>query len=116
MASCYARRNKMHGGSCLFVRRDVLFVEMVDLKEKSVETVIECSAVEIPEEELILINLFRPPTGDVTTFFDVFIDIMAAVTDKNRKLWDNSDRGLQYRFPKLRARHHEGISRYPKFL
>ncbi|KAI4461572.1 hypothetical protein MML48_5g00016384 [Holotrichia oblita] len=85
MASCYVRTNKIHGGPCLFVQNDILFIERIDLKERSAETMIECSAVEIPNENLIFTNLYRPPSGNVATFFDVFVDIMTSATEKKHK-------------------------------
>ncbi|KAK9711484.1 Endonuclease-reverse transcriptase [Popillia japonica] len=82
MASCYARENRIHGGSCLLVREGISFVECVDLKEKSIETVIECSAIEVIVEKLLIINIYRPPSGDIDVFLTAFTDIMESATRK----------------------------------
>lgn len=69
VASCYVRQVRSHGGSCLFVREGIEYLERDDLRRRSVESVIECSAIEVKHSKLIIINIYRPPSGDVGVFF-----------------------------------------------
>lgn len=48
------------------------FKELVDLKEHSVESIIECSAVMLTKLFIIIINVYRPPQEDIEEFFCVF--------------------------------------------
>ncbi|KAK9711867.1 hypothetical protein QE152_g25205 [Popillia japonica] len=42
MASCYSRSLKIHGGSCILLKKGVPYTELVCLKQKSKELIFEC--------------------------------------------------------------------------
>lgn len=87
LASCYARTYKMHGGSCIFVKHGVSCIELTQLKQKSVELVLECSSIEITEHKLIIINIYRSPRGDLQHFFAILEEILDIVI-KTRKTYN----------------------------
>lgn len=76
MASCFTRKDSIHGGSCIFVHKNVEFVEIEQLKQKSKEIILECSAVELKWQKTIIINIYRSPSGDIKEFFSILDDIL----------------------------------------
>lgn len=87
LASCFCRTSKLHGGSCIFVSDGISFREMTELKQKSIEMVIECSSVELQDYNIIIVNIYRPPSGDINEFFVVLEDILQqATTNRNSKV------------------------------
>lgn len=80
MASCYSRSLKIHGGSCILLKKGVPYTELVCLKQKSKELIFECSSVELSMQNIIIINLYRSPSGDIQQFFDILEDTLEYVT------------------------------------
>ena len=76
VGSCFMRKANIHGGSCLLVREDILFDELVDLKNKSKELIIECSAVKLKKLNIIVINIYRSPAGDIKEFMVILDEIL----------------------------------------
>ncbi|KAK9745481.1 hypothetical protein QE152_g6861 [Popillia japonica] len=56
LASSFCRAERQHGGCCIFVADDVAFVEMTNLRQKSIEMVVECSSVYIPKYSMLIIG------------------------------------------------------------
>lgn len=83
MASCFVRQSSIHGGSCIYVEKNVQFKELVELQQKSIELVIECSAVEITLSKTKIINIYRPPAGDFDSFINTLEEILICVTKSN---------------------------------
>lgn len=77
MGSCFLRTTRIHGGSCIFVLHGSAFTEMENLKRKSIESIIECSSIELSVHSIIIINIYRPPLGDADIFFDTFQDTLS---------------------------------------
>lgn len=76
VGSCFMRKAHIHGGSCLLVREDILFDELLDLKNKSKELIIECSAVKLKKLNIIVINIYRSPAGDIKEFMVILDEIL----------------------------------------
>lgn len=83
MASNFIRQSSECGGSCIFVRNNILFKELYHLKQKSLESEIECSAVEIMSLYMKVINIYRPPSGNFDSFIHVLEDILISATKLN---------------------------------
>lgn len=54
------------------------FRELVQLKQKSEELIIECSAVEIISK-IKIINIYRPPSGDFDSFIKILEDMLTSL-------------------------------------
>ena len=85
VGSCFVRKTNIHGGRCLLVRNNILFDELVELKTKSKEFIIECSAIKIPKSNIIIINVYRSPSGDINEFMDTLEDILTDTFSKYTK-------------------------------
>lgn len=68
MASSYVRKANMHGGSCLLIRSGLDYEELRSITEMSIELIIECSAIKLKKSNTIIINIYRPPLGNIDEF------------------------------------------------
>lgn len=53
---------------------------MVNLKQKSIESVIECSAIVLPKNGFIVLSIYRPPLGNFDGFYNVMEDILLSLS------------------------------------
>ncbi|KAI4456528.1 multiple inositol polyphosphate phosphatase-related [Holotrichia oblita] len=87
MVSCFSRTSKKGGGSCILIESGVEHKELVDLKEHSVESIIECSAVILTKLFIIIINVYRPPQGDIEEFFVHLDSILQKLNTQYKSLF-----------------------------
>ncbi|KAL3285891.1 hypothetical protein HHI36_000411 [Cryptolaemus montrouzieri] len=107
--SAYARKNTMHGGSAIFVDKNIDHKgEVSEIVEMSIEGIIECSSVINMLFKLIIITIYRPCNGDTNIFFEQ----LSGVLDWGYKRYPNyrvflTDSGiLKTFFPFYRANLH----------
>lgn len=82
LASFYGRKNSIRGGAAIFVINDLEFKELSIVKELSLEMVCEAAAIELPNEKIIVISLYRPYNTDVNYFKNFLVclnNILCAV-------------------------------------
>ena len=76
--SAYARMNKIHGGSCIFVDESLEdAAELMEITEMSLEGVFECSSIVSRSHKLIIICIYRPPHGNTDIFFNLLSDALS---------------------------------------
>lgn len=80
VASSFCRTSNMHGGSCILLPDQTNYVELVSLKQKSKELVLECSAVSLKNIKTIIINVYRSPTGDINEFLMILDSILHEIS------------------------------------
>lgn len=80
MASCFVRESHAHGGSGIFVKRGIEFRELDNLKNKSRELIIECTGIHLPATNIIVVCIYRPPSGDINDFFVILEDILSSLS------------------------------------
>ena len=76
LKATFCRKNMDHGGSCIFLRDGVDGMEIQELKQKSIEGVIECSSIVCKALKAIIICIYKPPKGHLETFFQSLTDIL----------------------------------------
>ena len=89
MASCFSRSISCHGGSCILVETGVDFIELTDLKQKSIELILECSAVKLTKLKIVLISIYSPPNKtqvDSERFFVLLQSILSDIPTKYKVL------------------------------
>lgn len=82
LGSFFARKDNIHGGSCIFARKELLFHELADLKSKSKELVLECSALNLPHLMVIVMCVYRSPAGNLDEFLEILNDVLTTATTK----------------------------------
>lgn len=85
LASCFTRTNKKKGGSCIFIKEGIESEEIQHIKNESVETVIECSAIKLKNLNTIILCIYRPPNGDLQIFFQKLSAILDLLKHKDKK-------------------------------
>jgi hypothetical protein len=83
LSSSYCRKNKIHGGASIHVHNTVKAAELSSLVNLSIEMVIEIAAIEIVEYKLVIICIYRPPSGDVTVFLDRLSTLLNLINDEH---------------------------------
>ena len=79
MAANFSRSAHMRGGVAILIRFDVSFVDL-NLSEYCVELDCEIVGVRVPEKKLIVISVYRSPSGDVDVFLDVLARALSVVS------------------------------------
>lgn len=79
LASVFYRQTNKNGGSCIFVAEDVEACELEHIKSKSAESTLECSAVMLSTLKIIILNVYRPPSGDYDVFLTIIEDILLSL-------------------------------------
>lgn len=68
LASFYGRPTKIHGGTAIFVKENVDYIELIRIRNASVEMVCEATAVEFIKEKIVIISVYRPYNDDTLYF------------------------------------------------
>lgn len=88
LASSYNRGKKKRGGSCIYLKNNLDFIECPLYKDKSIEGIIECVGVQIPKLNIHLVSVYRPPyESNKEVFFEIMEELLACNKNKySRKL------------------------------
>ena len=88
LAACYSRRGTKRGGACILVNKSLQCTEFRDATKYSISGVIECCAIELIQQKLIIICVYRPPkSSNLNTFYDNLETILKKLcTNPNKKV------------------------------
>lgn len=76
-AASYNRRIRMGGGVAILTRVGVPYKQRTDLEELSIERVVECCSIELPDHNIVLINIYR-----VDRNIDIFFEFLNILMSK----------------------------------
>lgn len=84
LASCFCRRHFSHGGCSIYVREDLGFLELTQLKQKSKELTMECSAVQLLELKIVIVCIYT--TSNInkvkkSEFLEALVELMEDTGD-----------------------------------
>lgn len=82
--SAFVRKNAIRGGSLVLVSNKLKCKQRLDLVNLSIERTIELSCVEL--ERYIIICVYRPPSGDFTSFEVVMEDALNKVKFSSKNI------------------------------
>lgn len=85
LAAIFQRTAKGKGGAAIYLKPEIKYTDLPQIKNKSIESQIECVAVEASPEKIIIICVYRPPQGSVEIFLDTLNDILELVKNKANK-------------------------------
>lgn len=88
LAACYARREKKRGGSCILIKKDLEFKELSNISNFSISNAIECCGIELVNQQLLIVCIYRPPKmSNLNIFYEKLDDIMKSLRPKlNKKI------------------------------
>lgn len=87
LISSYSRHNR-NGGACILVHNNQK-AKIVDIKEYAMRNIVECSAIELVEHNITVVNIYRPPSNKlekVNIFFSKLNEILNKICLKNKKV------------------------------
>lgn len=98
VASSFCRTSSRHGGAAIAVRDGILCKEIRELKELSIESEIEVAAAGFVHLKLVIIALYRPPSGDVQLFLSTLSRILENCFDRyeNHKIIFSGDFNIDF--------------------
>lgn len=88
LTSSFCRKIKIHGGSCIYVKKDAEISDFVDLQLQSVEEQCEVSAIVSKSGKLLILTVYRIPSvnqDDIDLFFNILTKTLTYCCDKYPK-------------------------------
>lgn len=83
MASSYCRGHSIRGGCLILVDRKHKTKNRLDIVDMSVERNCEISSTEL--KSVIIVCIYRPPSGDFNNFMSILEDTLNKITSKSNK-------------------------------
>ena len=69
LARYFSRDQHNHGGSCIYVRKNISTKNLICIQHISVEKDFEVSAIELVDYDYFIVCIYRAPDGKFWTFF-----------------------------------------------
>lgn len=88
LVSCFHRGGR-HGGSCILLKHNHAYKEIVDITKLSIANIIELSAIELTDHQLCIVCVYRPPQNyrvAFNTFFDRLDTMLSKYILKTKKI------------------------------
>lgn len=88
LCSCFCREEGEHGGVAVYVHKTIKSNCRKNLNEWSLPGVFECAVAEctLAECQIIIVSLYRPPSGNVSSFFDKLEGFLTCSVDENKRM------------------------------
>jgi hypothetical protein len=86
LISSFCRKNKKHGGSCIYVKNN-LRAKPYNLFDKlNKEEHVEASIIELTQYNTIIICVYRTPNSDINVFIRTMDTIISNLTNKRKSI------------------------------
>lgn len=82
LKSFFTRKERQHGGSCIFVNDNLKFDSVQEIELLSVEYQLECACVKSKGRKIIILCVYRTNLGDFDVFLRALEDILSQVKTK----------------------------------
>lgn len=82
LASFYSRNNMEHGGTCIYVKEDLCFLEEERIVELTVEATLEMSCIVSKAYKLLVVCLYRRGLGVYDVFIDRLDEVLSYIQDR----------------------------------
>lgn len=105
VVNAYCRETSRHGGAAVIIKKGLSGVGLDELRNLTVERVIELAAVRIKKYNLVAVSLYRTPSADPVVFMAVLNDLLERCYDtyRNDKIVISGDFNIDFAKPsKLR--------------
>lgn len=84
MASSFCREKHDGGGVCIFIKETLEYRERLDINSMSIEMIFEISAIELPKENLLIINLYWPNSKrEIDVFYSCLDKLLTHISTKD---------------------------------
>nr|CAI5842028.1 unnamed protein product [Callosobruchus analis] len=85
LVSAYCRPTRIHGGVCMFVKKNI-FCKVIDIGSFCLEASAEFCALELSQQNMIIIVVYRSCLADISLFFDKFEELLYFISGKYEKI------------------------------
>lgn len=86
LVSYFSRVSHIHGGSSIYVKNNIISTKLKLLNDLSIECQVEMSGISIctsdMKQKIAIINIYRPPKGDVHIFLNNLAEALNTITKK----------------------------------
>nr|CAI5834463.1 unnamed protein product [Callosobruchus analis] len=82
LVSAYCRPTRIHGGVCMFVKKNI-FCKVIDIGSFCLEASAEFCALELSQQNMIIIVVYRSCLADISIFFDKFEELLYFISADN---------------------------------
>lgn len=83
--AAFFSRQKKRGGVCILVKTGLNYKKNTNVSKRAVSEVFECCAVDFPDNNLIVICVYRTPTSNVVVFLDNLDSLLYELNMKKNK-------------------------------
>lgn len=73
-------RDKQRGGTCILLKNNIPYKELIIVKKHSIAKIFECCGIEVLAHKLIIISVYRIPSSDPTHFLRKLDDLLHILT------------------------------------
>lgn len=84
--SKFCRKNKKHGGSCIFVKSSLKAKSYTKFESICMEDHFEASMVELDHLKTIVICIYRTPNSNILVFIEILDNVLNELTKKQKKV------------------------------
>lgn len=85
LANAFCRVNSIRGGVIIYVKSNYEFKKVEHLDKMSQELHCEITSVEIVTLNIIIINIYRSPNGDIDIFFKILNKLFSKLINLKKK-------------------------------
>lgn len=89
LSASYCRDPGQHGGSAIYVHKSIKNVRQRNkINKLSSKSEFECAAIECDLNgfQIIMVSVYRPPTGNVTKFLDILEKLLISIISENKNI------------------------------
>lgn len=91
IASFYCRTLSNHGGVIIYLKRNIKFRTVNYFDFLCEEKHFECAAVQLTNENILIVTIYRSPNGDTNIFFRKIYCMLEIIQNMNSKVVLNGD-------------------------
>ena len=81
--SCFCRSESGHGGVSIMVSEGTEATELTYIKEAALEKDCELVGIHLPIYNIIVVSLYRTPTGNIENFISTLEDVLTQIQATN---------------------------------
>lgn len=86
LSAHFGRTMRDGGGVCIYTKKSLLCIERKEITDLSIESHVEICGIECIRMGMIVVCLYRPPSGDLTLFFTKLIQLLHILNSISLKI------------------------------
>jgi hypothetical protein len=112
LISKYCRKNKKHGGSCIYVNKYLETKPYNLFNNLNQEEHFEASIVELTQHNIIIVCVYRTPTSNLNVFIETMETIISNLTNKGKNIIIVGDLNIDFLGERINLQLHTMLNAY----